>query len=254
MILNFRTLGEGDPLIILHGVFGSSDNWQSQAKAFAEKYKVYLVDLRNHGNSFHSEDFDYHVMGDDVMALMASEGLEKAYVLGHSMGGKVAMHLACQYPHLVTQLIVVDIAPKHYLPHHQQIFEGFHSVDLSTLQSRKEADVQMSTIIKDFGVRQFILKNLYRNKEGEFSWKLNLNVIESNIEKVGVGLPEGYGYSGPVLFVGGGNSSYIQPEDRADIVQRFPNSEVVTIDGAGHWVHAEKPVELITTVLEFLPE
>lgn len=253
MILNFRTLGEGEPLIILHGVFGSSDNWQSQARAFAEKYKVYLVDLRNHGNSFHSDAFDYRVMSEDVQALMKSEGLEKAHVLGHSMGGKVAMYLACQFPQLVTQLIVVDIAPKYYLPHHQQIFQGFRSVTLSSLQSRKDADTQMSTIITDFGVRQFILKNLYRNKDGEFSWKLNLSAIENNIEKVGAGLPEAYSYSGPVLFVGGSKSSYIQPEDNADISRRFPNSKLVTVEGAGHWVHAEKPADLIATVLEFLP-
>lgn len=254
MILNFRTLGEGEPLIVLHGVFGSSDNWQSQARVFAEKYKVYLVDLRNHGNSFHSDDFDYQVMSDDIVALMKSEGLEKAHVLGHSMGGKVAMYLASQFPQLVTQLIIVDIAPKHYLPHHQQIFEGFRGVDLPSLQSRKDADKQMSTIIKDFGVRQFILKNLHRNKDGAFSWKLNLNTIEKNIENVGAGLPEGYGYSGPVLFVGGSKSSYIQAEDISDIEARFPNSQLITIQGAGHWVHAEKPVELIATVLDFLPE
>lgn len=253
MILNFRTLGEGEPLIILHGVFGSSDNWQSQAKAFAEKYKVYLVDLRNHGNSFHSDEFDYQVMSQDVVDLMASEGIEKAYILGHSMGGKVAMYLAGKFPVLVKRLIVVDIAPKHYLPHHQQIFQGFHSVNLSALQSRKDADTQMSQIIKDFGVRQFILKNLYRNKEGKFSWKINLEAIETNIENVGAGLPDGYGYAGPVLFIGGSKSSYIQSEDEADIKARFPDSNVVTVEGAGHWVHAEKPVELIAHVLDFLP-
>ncbi|MDW3197151.1 MAG: alpha/beta fold hydrolase [Cytophagales bacterium] len=253
MILNFRTLGKGEPLIILHGVFGSSDNWQSQAKAFAEKYKVYLVDLRNHGNSFHSDAFDYQVMSEDVVALMTSESIEKAYVLGHSMGGKAAMFLASKYPDLVAQLIVVDIAPKHYLPHHQQIFEGFHSVNLSTLQSRKDADTQMSQMIKDFGVRQFILKNLHRDKEGKFSWKINLEAIEANIENVGVGLPKGYGYGGPVLFVGGSKSSYIQPEDEADIKARFPDSNVVTVEGAGHWVHAEKPAALIAHVLDFLP-
>lgn len=252
MILNFRTIGEGEPLIILHGVFGSADNWQSQAKAFAGKFKVYLVDLRNHGNSFHSPVFDYHVMSDDVVALMQSEGISKAHVLGHSMGGKVAMYLACRFPHLVTRLIVVDIAPKHYLPHHQQIFEGLYSVELPTLKSRKEADTQMSTTIKDFGVRQFILKNLHRDKDGKFSWKLNLSAIEQNIEKVGEALSENYSYSGPTLFVGGSKSSYIQPEDQVNIKLHFPDSETVIVEGAGHWVHAEKPAELITFVQQFL--
>ncbi len=252
MILNFRTLGEGQPLIILHGVFGSADNWQSQAKAFAEKYKVYLVDLRNHGNSFHSDDFDYQVMSDDVVALMEAEGIEKAHILGHSMGGKVAMHLACRFPSLVTQLIVVDIAPKHYLPHHQQIFDGFNNVNLDSLQNRKEADKQMSAVIADFGVRQFILKNLYRNKDGQFSWKLNVPAIEKNIEKVGAALPENYSYAGPVLFVSGSRSSYIQSEDKANIKSHFSDAKVVSVEGAGHWVHAEKPTELIARVLEFL--
>ena len=253
MILNFRTLGEGEPLIILHGIFGSADNWQSQAKAFAEKYKVYLVDLRNHGSSFHSEVFDYKVMSDDVAALMASEGIEKAHILGHSMGGKVAMHLACRFPQLVIRLVVVDIAPKHYLPHHQQIFEGFHSVNLPSLKNRKDADTQMSIIIKDIGVRQFILKNLYRDKDGQFSWKLNLSVIEQNIENVGAGLAEDYAYAGPVLFVSGSESPYIQPEDEIDIKSHFPSAAIVSVAGAGHWVHAEKPAELIAHVLQFLP-
>lgn len=252
MILNYRTLGEGEPLIILHGVFGSSDNWQSQGKAFAGKFKVYLVDLRNHGNSFHSDEFDYQVMSDDVVALMESEGIEQAYVLGHSMGGKVAMNLACRFQDLVKQMIVVDIAPKHYLPHHQQIFQGFYSVDLASLKSRKDADTQMSSIIQDFGVRQFILKNLYRDKEGQFSWKLNLKAVEQNIEKVGEGLPEGYTYAGSVLFISGSKSSYIQAEDKADIKSRFPNSAIEVVEGAGHWVHAEKPAELIASVLNFL--
>lgn len=252
MILDFRTLGEGEPLIVLHGVFGSADNWQTQAKSFSESHKTYLVDLRNHGKSFHSEVFDYHVMSEDVAQLMQSEGIDQAYILGHSMGGKVAMHLACRYPQLVKKLIVVDIAPRHYLPHHQQIFDGFNSVDLANLTNRKEADTQMSTKIADFGVRQFILKNLQRDKEGQFSWKLNLRAIEQNIEKVGAGLPEDYSFSGPTLFIRGSKSDYIKPEDEYLIKKPFPDAKVNTVEGAGHWVHAEKPEALIDQVLHFL--
>lgn len=252
MILNFRTLGAGHPLIILHGIFGSSDNWQSQAKVLAEKYKVYLVDLRNHGNSFHADEFHYGLMSNDILALMEAEGLSEASILGHSMGGKVAMHVACRFPEKIRQLIVVDIAPRHYLPHHQQIFEGFHSVQLSALKSRKEADEQMAAKIGDFGVRQFILKNLYRNKEGQFSWKLNLSVIEKNIEQVGAALPEVYRFDKETLFIRGSKSDYIRDEDKATILKQFPKASIETVTGAGHWVHAEKPADLLAMVTDFL--
>ena len=158
MKLHFRTIGEGEPLIIMHGVFGSSDNWQTVGKEFAEQYKVYLVDLRNHGKSPHSDEFNYEVMAEDVFHMITNEGLQEANILGHSMGGKVAMTLASNRPTLVKKLIVVDIAPKQYPPHHAQIFEGFRSVNLTSIKSRKEADEQMATRISSLGVRQFILK------------------------------------------------------------------------------------------------
>lgn len=253
MKLHFRTLGEGKPLIILHGVFGSSDNWQTLGKVFAEKFNVFLVDLRNHGNSPHSDVFDYQAMVEDVIELMDNEALDSAYLLGHSMGGKVAMHLSTQHPDRVAKLIVVDIAPKYYPPHHQQIFDGFHAVDLSKLQSRKEADEQMASSISNAGIRQFILKNLNRDKDGNFSWKLNVQAIENAVERIGAGLEDAaVAYSGETFFIGGGNSDYIKPEDHKLIKTYFPNSSIVMISGAGHWVHAEKPVELSKAVLTFL--
>ena len=252
MKLNFRTLGSGSPLIIMHGVFGSSDNWQTLGKAFSVKYKVYLVDLRNHGNSPHSDDFNYELMIQDIIELMDDESLSSADIIGHSMGGKVAMHLATKYPARVDKLIVVDIAPKFYPPHHQQIFKGFHSVDLISLENRKEADEQMAQVISNVGVRQFILKNLTRNSDGGFEWKLNLSAIESAIEKVGEGLEAEVTFSGDSLFIAGGNSDYILENDFELIRRFFPKAEVETIVGAGHWVHAEKPKELSELVLEFL--
>lgn len=245
-------MGEGEPLIILHGVFGSSDNWQTLGKVFAEHHKVYLVDLRNHGNSPHSQEFDYPLMVADIIELMEDEQLETAHILGHSMGGKVAMHLATSHPQRVKKLIVVDIAPKYYPPHHQQIFEGFHAVNLSTLSNRKEADEQMAQVIKNIGVRQFILKNLDRNKDGSFEWKLNLDAIESAIDKVGEGLEENVHFEGPSLFIAGGNSDYISVSDAEIIHQYFPKSTIITIKGAGHWVHAEKPQELGELVINYL--
>ncbi len=252
MKLNFRTLGEGEPLIIMHGVFGSSDNWQTLGKVFAEKFKVYLVDLRNHGNSPHSDEFDYTLMVADVVELMDDEELTKAHVLGHSMGGKVAMHLATQHAEKVDKLVVVDIAPKYYPPHHQQIFEGFHSVDLENLENRKDADDQMAQVISNFGVRQFILKNLDRKKDGSFSWKLNVDAIEKAIEKVGEGIEGDVAFDGTSLFIAGGKSDYITDADHDLIREHFPKAIVATVKGAGHWVHAEKPKELGEMVMEFL--
>lgn len=252
MKLNFRTLGSGSPLIVMHGVFGSSDNWQTLGKVFSEKYKVYLVDMRNHGKSPHSDDFDYSLMVQDIVEMMGDEGLKKAHILGHSMGGKVAMHLATIHPDKIDRLIVVDIAPKYYPPHHQQIFEGFHSVDLKNLQNRKEADDQMAQVISNMGVRQFILKNLIRDNDGSFGWKLNLIAIENAIEKVGEGLETSVSFSGPSLFIAGGKSDYIQTSDHELIKNYFKSAEVSIVDGAGHWVHAEKPQELSELVLEFL--
>lgn len=252
MKLHFRTLGDGEPLIILHGVFGSSDNWQTLGKVFAEKFKVYLVDLRNHGNSPHSSEFDYDLMVEDLMDLMSDERIEQAHILGHSMGGKVAMHLATKFPEKLIKLIVVDIAPKYYPPHHQQIFEGFHSVKLDSIDSRKEADEQMAAIIPNIGVRQFILKNLTRGGDGNFAWKLNVSVIETAIEAVGGGLDKDVSFNGPSLFISGGNSDYIKQDDYQLIANLFPSAEIKTVDGAGHWVHAEKPEDLKNVVLNFL--
>ena len=236
----------------MHGVFGSSDNWQTLGKEFAAQFKVYLVDLRNHGKSPHSDAFSYGVMAEDVLDLLEDERIERAHVLGHSMGGKVAMHLATHYPDKVQKLVVVDIAPKQYPPHHQQIFEGFRAVDLGNLRSRKEADDQMATVIPNFGVRQFILKNLDRATNGDFKWKLNLDVIEKAANEVGAGLTNGVSYGKDTLFIAGGNSQYILPEDHGMIKALFPTSDIVSIEGAGHWVHAEKPKELKEVVINFL--
>lgn len=252
MKLHFRTLGDGEPLMIMHGVFGSSDNWQTLGKEFAEKFKVYLIDLRNHGKSPHSDEFNYEVMAEDVVSLMKDEQIRNAHVLGHSMGGKVAMSLATRYPDKIKKLVIVDIAPKHYPPHHQEIFEGFRSVNLSSLKSRQEADEQMASVISNVGVRQFILKNLERNNDGTFSWKLNIDAIEKGAEEVGAGLEAEVHFSGDTLFIGGGKSDYILDEDHDMIRSFFPKAKILTIKGAGHWVHAEKPDELKEAVLGFL--
>ncbi|MCR9249784.1 MAG: alpha/beta fold hydrolase [bacterium] len=251
MKLHFRKYGEGEPLLILHGVFGSSDNWQTVGKAFAENYEVYLIDQRNHGNSPHHEDFNYDVMANDLLELMDDHKLESAHILGHSMGGKTAMNFAATFPERVKKLIVVDIAPKFYAPHHQQIIEGFRSVDLDALTSRGEADKAMSTVISNMGIRLFLLKNLKREDSG-FGWKINLDVIERNITNVGSGLEADQKFDGHTLFIAGGNSDYIQEHDFGLISSHFSNYKFEKIEGAGHWVHAEKPKELFEIVSKFL--
>jgi len=252
MKLNFRKSGDGHPLFVLHGVFGSSDNWHSLGKEFSEHFTTYLIDQRNHGSSPHSDEMNYDVMADDLKELMDDEGLESIYLLGHSMGGKTAMHFATLYPELVDKLIVVDIAPKYYPPHHQQIFAGFRAVDFPNLKSRKEADEIMSGIIKEFGVRQFILKNLTRDDQNNFAWKINLDAIEKNIEIIGSGLADNAIFEKDALFIGGTKSHYIQAEDEIVITRHFPEAQIKMIEGAGHWVHAEKPNELRDLVIEFL--
>ncbi len=251
MKLHFRSFGQGEPLIILHGVFGSSDNWQTVGKELSVTYKVYLVDQRNHGSSPHSDEFDYNVMTDDILELMLNEDIDRAHLLGHSMGGKTAMTFAARYPEKVNKLIVVDIAPKYYEPHHARIFRGFRSIKLDQIQTRNEADVQMSHRIPDTAVRQFILKNLTRNKEG-FEWKLNLDVIEKQAEKLGEALSEEDWFNGHVLFLYGTRSDYITEADLQGIRQHFPNAELKPVSGAGHWVHAEQPRTLVRLALSFL--
>ncbi len=251
MKLNFRKLGEGAPLFILHGVFGSLDNWLTVGKELALSNEVFLIDLRNHGHSDHSDEMNYKAMANDIKELMAGENLDSINLLGHSMGGKVAMTFATTYPELVNQLIVVDISPREYPPHHQQIFEGFHSVNLEKLSSRKEADEQMSEIIKNFGVRQFILKNLAR-EEGKFIWKINLKIIEKNIAEIGKPLPLGMIFSNNTLFIGGAKSDYIKSSDQVLIKKHFPKASIAMVEDAGHWVHAENPKELIQLVSKFL--
>ncbi|MDE0470569.1 MAG: alpha/beta fold hydrolase [Ekhidna sp.] len=252
MKLHFKTIGTGKPLIILHGIFGSSDNWQTLGKDFAKYANVYLVDLRNHGKSPHSDEFNYKTMVEDIVELLDDEGLEKVNLLGHSMGGKVAMYLAALHPEKIERLVVVDIAPKYYPPHHQQIFDGFHSVNLTTLKSRKDADEQMTAAIPNFAVRQFILKNLYRDTKGNFKWKLNIEAIEKGVKEVGTSLKADVSFEGHSLFIAGSKSDYIVDDDYQMIQSLFPHAEIITINGAGHWVHAEKPDELRESVLNFL--
>ena len=244
-------MGQGDPILILHGLFGSSDNWQSVAKDLSKNFTCYLIDQRNHGLSPHDSIMNYEVMSLDLKELIQDQQLDTAHIMGHSMGGKTAMTFATKFPELVQRLIIVDIGPKEYPPHHDQIFKGFRSVDLENLKSRKDADVMLSEEITDFGVRQFMLKNLSRNGD-KFEWKINLDAIEANAIEIGKALTQDSTFKGPTLFIGGAKSDYIKPEDQPLISHHFPDNTVEMIEGAGHWVHAEKPKDLLNSLIKFL--
>lgn len=251
MKLNFVKLGEGSPLIILHGVFGALDNLMSVAKELAEHHTVYLVDQRNHGKSPHSDEFNYEVMAEDLKEFINDNDIERPAILGHSMGGKTAMKFAITHTNMWDKLIVVDISPKAYPVHHQTILKGLKSIDMDKLGSRSDADKKLAQYVDDLGTRQFLLKNLSRSKDG-YSWKLNLKAIDENIEAIGEGLEERLATEKEVLFIRGEKSDYIRNEDYILINQIFPNARIETVEGAGHWVHAEKPKELIELVLSFL--
>lgn len=251
MKLNYRKYGSGEPVLILHGVFGASDNWQTVGKKLSENFAVYLVDLRNHGLSPHNNEMNYPVMARDLINLLNDENLDSAHFVGHSMGGKVAMALATSNPEKVKKLVVVDIAPKYYPPHHQTILDAFHDLDIKSIKSRKEADDLLKSKLEDFGVRQFILKNLGRDENNEFEWKLNYKAIESNIEELGKGLEKGQTFEGPALFISGSKSDYIKKDDIPLVKDHFPKADFIDIN-AGHWVHAEKPEEVFKAVSKYL--
>lgn len=251
MKLNFLKLGEGPPLIILHGVFGTLDNWMSVAKELAGHHTVYLVDQRNHGKSPHSDEFNYEVMAEDLKEFINDNDIEKPAILGHSMGGKTAMKFAITHTDMWNKLIVVDISPKAYPVHHQAILKGLKSINMDKLESRSDADKKLAQYVDDLGTRQFLLKNLSRSKGG-YSWKLNLKAIDENIEAIGEGLEERLATEKEVLFIRGEKSHYVRDEDYILINQIFPNAQIETVKGAGHWVHAEKPKELIKLILSFL--
>jgi len=250
MKLNYKRQGEGRPFIILHGLFGSLDNWQTHAKKIGEYYEVILVDERNHGHSAHTNDHSYDLMAEDLRELMDDLEIDNAIVMGHSMGGKTAMRFAQLYPNRVNKLIVVDMGVKEYPMHHDVILEGLCSLDFDKITSRGEADEHLSKYVANFAVRQFLLKNLYWVEKGKLAFRMNLPVLKNQMEEILKPLPEKEVF---VLtrFIKGELSNYILDEDIPQLEEYFPDSDVVSVAGAGHWVHSEKPDEFIEAVLEF---
>lgn len=250
MKLHYRELGEGQPLMILHGLFGFSDNWQSHAKKLAEYYRVILVDLRNHGHSPWSDDFSYDLMADDVFELCEDLKLEDFILVGHSMGGKVAMNFAQKHEILLDKLVVVDIGIKEYPMHHEHILAGIHSVDLPNITARRQAEDQMSAHIDSEGIKQFLLKNLYWKERGVLEWRMNVHVLEREMKNILSAMPQ-VEVSVPTLFIRGAMSNYILDEDIESIEELFIDSEIETIENAGHWVHAEAADVFLETLLSF---
>ncbi len=252
-LLHSKILGEGKPLLILHGFLGMLDNWKTLGSQYAEHgFQVHLIDQRNHGKSFHSNQFSYELMATDLHYYCMHHNIKSCALLGHSMGGKTAMLFAVSYPDLVQKLIVADIAPKYYPPHHQQILAGLQAIDFTTLSSRKEADDILANYVSDFGTRQFLLKNLYRKDKDTFDFRFNLPALVSNVENIGKALPSESIFEGETLFVRGDKSDYITENDFNLITKHFPKAEIKTISNAGHWLHAENPEEFFKTTLNFL--
>ncbi|MGD1046395.1 MAG: alpha/beta fold hydrolase [Bacteroidota bacterium] len=239
-------------LIILHGLLGSSNNWHSFGKIFGEHFRTFIPDARNHGRSPHSEVFNYHAMADDVVEFVTQHRISSTSLMGHSMGGKTAALVALLHPELVDKLIVVDIAPRSYKAHHDQVFDALTSLDLNTFQYRKDIDEALTLKIPEASVRQFLMKNLTHNESGGFRWKMNLEVIEKNYARINEELPRNSQFNKPTLFIRGDNSDYIQMDDLSVINQLFPKAELVTIKNAGHWVHVDAPEEFLSNVLDFL--
>lgn len=256
MKLNYKQFGSGQPLVILHGLFGSLDNWQTLAKQFAQSFNVYIIDQRNHGQSPHSDEWNYQVMADDLFEFFEDHQIKNAILLGHSMGGKTAMQFAIQHGELLDKLIIADIAPKAYLPHHQKILESLQSIDFNKITSRQEVEEKLSQNIPDIGTRQFLLKNLYwkevENKK--LAWRFNIEAIARNIEIVNEGISDDTTCDVPTLFIRGSKSDYILDSDIELISSIFCNVKLETIDNVGHWLHAEAPQKFMEIILRFAEE
>ncbi len=253
MHLFYKQYGNtGEPLFILHGIFGMLDNWHNIAKKLSEQYTVYTIDARNHGQSPHSDEMGYQLMAEDVIALADTLHIERFILLGHSMGGKTAMWTAHQFPNRVKKLIVVDIAPKNYKPGHAAYFKAFEEINWNAFTTRKEIDDALMAYESNMGVRLFLAKNIERNEAGNFSVKANITGIKKAYEEIIGNLQFTSIYRERTLFILGEKSHYLNEEDKPFIIQYFPQTEFVSISNAGHWVHADNPSEFLNKLMDFL--
>ncbi|HPK05743.1 MAG TPA: alpha/beta fold hydrolase [Bacteroidales bacterium] len=254
MQLFFRKYGAGEPVIILHGLFGISDNWITHAKRLAEKFEVFIPDLRNHGQSPHSHVFNYQVLVEDLLEYMQEQQLEKAIIIGHSMGGKVAMNFALAYPYMINKLVVIDISPRAYPVRqiHNDIIQAMESVNFDEVDYRQDVEEKLKSKIPSERLRLFIMKNLYRVNRGRLGWRINLKDLADNMDSITDSLLYDSMFPGQTLFIRGSESDYITEDDEDLILDYFPNAYIETIEGASHWVHADAPDELCKLLTSFL--
>jgi len=252
-LLHSKIIGKGNPLLILHGFLGSGDNWISLARRFMQSFEVHLIDLRNHGRSFHDDEMNYEVMRDDVVDYCNHYKLETINIIGHSMGGKVAMFLAVSYPKLIRKLIVADIAPHKYDTRaHDFILKALQTVDFKVQKTRSEIDTVLTTYVENKAIRQFLLKNIHRLFPDELAFRFNLPVLVTHYDEITDSLPVYSTYEGESLFLKGAESPYIQASDISLIKAHFPQAKIVTISRAGHWLHAENPDDFYKECIQFL--
>ena len=252
MKLFIRKYGSaGDALVILHGLFGSSDNWITIGKRLAGTYTVFLLDQRNHGKSPHHPVMTYDSMSEDLYEFLTDYSIRQIHLIGHSMGGKTAMQFTIEYPHRVKSLVILDISPKDYAITHDRIIDYLSTIDPAKITTRKEADQKLSQWIEDKSLRQFLLKNLQLHEQSKFVWRINMPVIRKNLKQISSNPLSNKQYTGPVLFIRGEKSNYIISDDFPRIKLYFPNCEIQAVAGASHWLHAENPMWFIRWFIPF---
>jgi pimeloyl-ACP methyl ester carboxylesterase len=252
MQLNFKVSGQGFPLVILHGLMGSLDNWQTMARHLSDTYRVYTVDLRDHGRSPHTDAISYPLMAGDLLEFFDQQNINQAHVLGHSMGGKVAMEFTLRHSSRVKKQIIADIAPKVYGRYHDDVFETLFAVDLSSITSRGKADEVMKQYMPDTSMRQFLLKSLHRTTEGKYEWKMNVQMLYDNYSNITANISDSFTAGNETLVIRGGRSKYVSDDDLQLFRRYFPDTSMITIENSGHWIHAEAPSEFLEAVRNFL--
>ena len=254
MKLNFKTFGNGPALVILHGLFGSLDNWVSLGRRYSEHFSVYLLDARNHGKSPHSDDFNYPVMAQDVLEFLESQGISNTHLIGHSMGGKTAMRFCLDHSEKINKLIIADMPPVALQSSHHDIFDALFSLPVNSIESRGEAEEFLAPKITDLPTRLFILKNLDRKKDDGFEWKFNLDAIFKRYNDILIEIESPWPAPNPALFLKGEKSRYVSEETYPAILKLFPNARIETIENAGHWLHAEEPEAFYKISMDFFRE
>ena len=252
--LNYKSFGSGDTVIIMHGLLGMLDNWQSFAKKLSEHYRVLTLDLRNHGKSFHTDQLNYGLMSEDLNRFLINREIDRAHIMGHSMGGKVAMQFALQYAEKTKKLIVADIAPRAYPGGHETIFEALLTANPENAEQRSDIEKHLLKFIPDKSIVLFLMKNLSRSKDGGFKWKANIEALADNYPHILAAIDSDRSFEGKSLFLKGGKSPYIDEKSTGEIDKLFPNYRLIEIPGAGHWIHAESPSKTLRATVEFLEE